>query len=191
VPADWSEWAPRRPLPHEVQARLDAGLEPPDYFFGSSDDFGDFLRRDYPHLLVPEGGVVCLDGGPNWRPAYEDRAAPLCPHCLGDFGEQSARRAALKLHRVGPAAGPPCPYCRGRVHPGSALYCPKCGASGYEAKLAAQRAIAGLPPREPSRSRPLPAPAARAAPRPTRRERRRLRFGPGGAGPTHDGPNEG
>jgi hypothetical protein len=188
VPGDWSEWAARKPMPHEVRALLDAGLDPPNYFFGSSADFADALRRDFPHLLVPEGGVVCLDGGPNWRPACEDRAAPLCPHCLGDFAERLARHAALKLHRPGPAASPPCPYCRGRVGPGSALYCPKCGATGHEAKLAAQRAIAGLPPPEPRPRAPQPhRPDRGAGPTTTRRERRRLRFGPGGAGPTHEG----
>lgn len=101
------------------------------------DPFAAYLHDHRPDLVVPEGAIVPLDGKVGWTPGDES------PHDT--------------------AGG--CSKCGGRIGDGSRLFCPKCQASGFEAKLAEQRRIVPPPPR---RTR-----APKAAPkRPTRKQRR-------------------
>lgn len=128
-------------------------------WWGSSDQFAKEIRDHHPRLHVDEAATVPLDGRVGWRP--EDEAAP----------EPSA----------------PCPKCAGRIGRGSNLYCPRCGLSGHEDRLAGQRRLAGPVPGPDPDETPTPAPPTQRRPgeppdaeeprRPTRRERRAAMFG--------------
>jgi hypothetical protein len=154
-------------------------------FYGSSVEFADYLRDERPWLRAPEGEIVPLTGALGWSPEHEDASAAFCPDCRGPFLEPDAAAAGfahripepLVLYRIGlppllesPARPrPDCPKCGDGIDARSGLYCPKCAASGFDGRLARQRAIAGLPPPyrppapPPSRAyrpaRPRPAPA--------------------------------
>lgn len=143
MPKDWDDFARGHP---------DAPAPPPC----SSDEFAAHIRRDFPHLAVPEGSIVPVDGYPGHSTAHESRPAP----------------------------GQPCPVCGDRIAPGSVRYCWACQASGFEASLQAQRNLAGFPPQEPRTAPAIPLPAprksnlpptARQIRRAEKRERRKAR----------------
>lgn len=128
-------------------------------WWGSSDQFAKEIRDHHPRLHVDEAGVVPLDGRVGWRP--EDETPP--------------------------ASDAPCPKCEGRIGRGSSLYCPRCGLSGHELKLAKQRGMAGPIPGPDPDQHPTPATPTTGEPgthpdapqprRPTRREIRAAKFG--------------
>jgi hypothetical protein len=153
VPGDWAKASATKP---------DAGrkLRGSD-FYGSSDDFREYLRVERPDLLAPERDVVPLCGEIEWDPSHETPSEPRCPACWRHYVPVSTRPAPLVLHRILPIPdrddnGRPmehvvwpvgCPKCLGRILAGSRLYCPKCHASGYDFVLSQQRRMVGTPPK--------------------------------------------
>lgn len=133
------DWAEFNPGEHEP------------VFFGSTDGFGVMIRRDYPHLVVPERQIEIIEGVTQHTPDDETPPAP----------------------------GMRCPKCRNAIRAGSLTYCPKCGLSGFESQLSAQRELAGFP-----KSEPVPQPIALPGPckapvehRKNRRQKRAEKFG--------------
>lgn len=84
-------------------------------------DWAEVVAERLRRLSVPEHEVVPIGigGGILWSPEHE---------------EEPEREAD-------------CPKCRGGIEPGSNRYCPKCKASGYDAKLIEQWVVnPNLPP---------------------------------------------
>jgi uncharacterized protein with PIN domain len=163
------------------------------------EEFQHQIRDEMPWLLVPEREIVPLAGEPAWEPGLEDPEAARCPRCLGRFepiSREIPRRELVRRGRQVSFIEPPvtihvvriggqlqpdgtvkpdedrregCPVCRGRIARGSALYCPKCQASGFDGKLYRQVRIAGLPAPE---QQPQPCKARKRA---SRKERRKAR----------------
>jgi hypothetical protein len=125
--------------------------------YASSKRFTGYLREVKPWLLAPEGEIVPLDGSLNWAQSDEStRLDPLgratCPlkECGGAIVPcPKGRPPILAVHEIGRPIREPCPKCRGEIEPGSLLYCPLCGSSGFERRLKLQREIVGVPPKDP------------------------------------------
>lgn len=163
-------------------------------FYGSSVEFEEWLRDNRAGLVVPEREVVSLSGVLGWTPEHEDSHAAMCASCLtvirpvpvapgcGSVIERGIPQPAQAVHRIGPPEEPmrlaSCPKCAWAIARGSRLCCPKCQASGHDAKLARQRQIAGLPPAEPPKPRRRPKvyrPGKPVLVRPESKEARRWR----------------
>ena len=101
------------------------------YWWGSSREFDDEVRREHPELWVDEAELVPLAGRPCWTPADEPPQ--------GD----RVRRGRTPLG-VRPLPG------RRSAAAGTKLYCPACCrvAPETELRLARQRKLAGPPPSE-------------------------------------------
>jgi len=96
------------------------------------DPFAAFIRDYRPDLKVPEDQIVPSDGKSGWTPG-DEMAEPACSKCSDGR----------------------------RIEVGSLLYCPKCHRSGFDRKLAEQRAIAPAPRR--IRTSPAKPPKSRSA----------------------------
>lgn len=92
-----------------------------DSSYGSSRDFDRDIAKDRRDLVVPEDEITMVEGGIGWCREDEEPPAP----------------------------GEPCTKCRGKIRPGSHLWCPKCQASGFDGPLAAQLRLARMPSLDP------------------------------------------
>lgn len=109
-------------------------------FYGSSDDYSKWLRRERPWLIAPEREIVpCLKG---WDGTASHRANPgRCPKCSRGYRRGKPRYCA---------GCDWCAHCGGGFDDGSLLYCPECHRSGFDDRLGAQLRIVGVPPRRPA-----------------------------------------
>lgn len=137
-------------------------------FYGSSDNFREWLREERADLCVDEVSIVPLAGMLDWTPGREMPVQEICPYCNDRLLENRSSHAALAVHRIAPilwlhqisGVKPElllleterpdwCPHCHGRIKPGSHLYCPRCYRSGFDRKLWRQIQIVGCPPASP------------------------------------------
>lgn len=102
-------------------------------FYGSSDDFRKWLKRERPGLYVPEQQIVIALRG--FDPTAHRRAG-LCQKCETPYKTGKPRYC--------PACDW-CAHCGGGFEAGSLLYCPECHGSGFDRRLAAQLRIVGTP----------------------------------------------